>query len=138
MGVAWHWNGKQWRRVYAEPGHYLKRVFGTSRSNVWALEFDNGDSTTAWALRWNGSTFVRTGEFQNTEYLEHLAGTGPDDMWVAAGTASAGLRTRMYHFNGQHWTEQEPLPGRIRAMGAIPGKVTFSTTEDGALYESRR
>jgi hypothetical protein len=124
--------------VYAEPGHYLKRVFGTSRSNVWALEFDNGDSTTAWALRWNGSTFVRTGEFQNTEYLEHLAGTGPDDMWVAAGTASAGLRTRMYHFNGQHWTEQEPLPGRIRAMGAIPGKVTFSTTEDGALYESRR
>jgi hypothetical protein len=138
LGVAWHWDGKRWTRVYAERGHYFKRVFATSPTNAWVLDFRNGSPTTAWALRWNGSTFERTGEFQDTHYLEHLAGTGPDDMWVAAGMTSGALRTRMYHFNGQHWTEQESLPGRIRAMGAIPGQVTFSTTEDGTLYESRR
>ncbi|MDY7232470.1 WD40/YVTN/BNR-like repeat-containing protein [Hyalangium rubrum] len=136
IGVIWHWDGQQWTRVYEQAGHYFKRVFGTSRSNVWVLDFRNGSPTTAWALRWNGSTFERTGEFNDTSYVEHLAGTGPGDMWVAAGM-TPDFRTRLYHFDGQRWSEQDPLPGRIRDMGAIPGQVTFATTEDGILYERR-
>jgi hypothetical protein len=139
IGVAWHWDGQQWSRVYEEPGRYLESVFGTSRTNVWALSFRNGSSTQATALRWNGSTFEPTGEFQDTRYRERLAGTGPEDMWVAAGTTwLEGSHTRLYHYDGQRWTEQAPLPGRVSDMGAIPGQVTFATTEDGTLYERRR
>ena len=136
-GVAWHWNGQQWRRVYEAPGQFLTSVFGTSRSNVWALDFLNGGPTRATALRWNGSTFESTGQFHDTQYLEHLAGTGPEDMWVAAGLTQRGTHTRLYHFDGRRWTEQAPLPGRIHDMGAIPGQYTFATTEDGTFYERR-
>jgi hypothetical protein len=136
-GVAWHWDGKKWSRVYEQRGHYLKRITGTSPSNVWVVDFRNGSSTTAWALRWDGSTFKSTGQFNNTNYLEHLAGTGPDDMWMAAGNASP-THTRLYHFDGTSWTEGEPLPGIIHSLGAAPGQSTFAATMDGVLYERRR
>ncbi|HEX8702579.1 MAG TPA: hypothetical protein VF815_27345 [Myxococcaceae bacterium] len=138
IGVAWHWDGQKWSRVYEETGRYLEAVFGTSASNVWALSFRNGSSTRVTAMRWNGHTFEPTGEFHDTSYREHLAGTGPEDMWVAAGLTQGGSHTRLYHFDGQQWTEKAPLPGLVRDMGAIPGQFTFATTEDGAFYERRR
>jgi hypothetical protein len=137
IGVAWHWDGQQWTRVYEGPRRHLRSVFGTSPSNVWALDFLSGGSNRATALRWNGSTFEPTGEFPDTHYLQQLAGTGPEDMWVAAGLTQQGTHTRLYHFDGQRWTEQAPLPGRVRDMGAIPGQHVFATTEDGTLYEWR-
>lgn len=136
-GVAWHWDGQKWTRVYEQRGHYLKRITGTSRSNVWVVDFRNGGTTVAWALRWDGSTFQSTGQFHDTSSLEHLAGTGPDDMWMAAGYAS-GTHTRLFHYDGQRWSEREPLPGIVSSLGAIPGRSTFAATVDGVLYESRR
>jgi hypothetical protein len=137
IGVAWHWDGQKWERVYEQPGHTLKRITGTSRENVWAVDFRDGNTTTAWPLRWDGTNFRSTGQFNDTNYLEHLAGTGPDDMWMAAGLASS-THTRLYHFDGQRWREQEPLPGVVHSLGAVPGQSTFAATADGVLYERRR
>ncbi|WP_224364849.1 WD40/YVTN/BNR-like repeat-containing protein [Hyalangium versicolor] len=137
VGVAWHWDGQRWTRVYAEPGHSFTRIFGTSRSNVWVLDYRKGDTPTTWALRWDGSTFQRTGEFQDTYNKTPIAGTGPEDLWLAAGQLRND-HTRMYHFDGKQWTEQESLPGHIIDMGAVPGQRTFATTEDGIIYERSR
>jgi len=141
-GVAWHWDGSTWTEVYRQPGQFLNRVFGTGRGDVWAIDFRPGDSTTAYAttayaLRWNGHTFERSGEFHDTHSLEHIAGTGPEDVWVAAGM-TADFRTRMYHFDGRTWTEREPLPARIHRLWATPGGATFAAEGSAVLYESRR
>ncbi len=133
-GVVWHFDGSRWTRVLSGHARSITDVFGTSRDNVWVLDLLNGSPTTTQALRWNGRSFEVTGQFDNTYYLGHLAGTGPDDMWVAAGM-SEGYRTRFYRFDGRAWTEVSPVEGRIGSMVGLPGLGVFAATDGGRLYQ---
>jgi hypothetical protein len=136
-GVAWHWDGTTWTEVHSQPGQQLQRVFGTGRGDVWAIDFRYGPTTAAYVLRWNGHTFERVAEFHGTYYETHLAGTGPDDLWLTTGMTD-DFRTRLHHFDGRTWTEREPLPGRIHRLWATPGGSTFAAEESGVIYERRR
>ena len=133
-GVVWHFDGSRWTRVLSGHERALRGVFGTSRDNVWVLDMHNRLPTTARALRWNGKSFEVTGQFEDTSYLEHLAGTGPEDMWVAAGMTT-GNRTRLYHFDGRAWTEASPVEGRLHGMVGLPGLGVFAATTGGRLYQ---
>ncbi len=53
------------------------RSKGRTGRNVWVLDFFYGSPSIVRALRWNGQSFEVTGQFDDTSYLEHLAGTGP-------------------------------------------------------------
>jgi hypothetical protein len=96
-GTPYHWNGQSWRGyVYAGEGFYLKKIWGTSSSNLFAVG-SNGS-----IIRFNGSSWQRM-ESGTTVDLEDVWGIDEKHVW-ATGTNSRDGRCVILQFNGSSWS----------------------------------
>jgi hypothetical protein len=96
-GTPYHWNGQSWRGyVYAGEGFYLKKIWGTSSSNLFAVG-SNGS-----IIRFNGSSWQRM-ESGTTVNLEDVWGIDQKHVW-ATGTNSDLSRSVVLQYNGSNWS----------------------------------
>ena len=104
------------------PRESLRQVWMSDVDHAWAV----GDSGTL--LRYDGSTWTKQA-IDTTEDLTAIAGTAPDDIWVAG-------RQSLLHFDGTSW-QFEPLsvlpPGdEVLDLFVHPGKPLFVLSQGRA------
>ncbi|HNN95575.1 MAG TPA: hypothetical protein PKI03_25025 [Pseudomonadota bacterium] len=107
------------------PHESLRQVWMADVDNAWAV----GDSGVL--LRYDGSTWTKQA-IGTTEDLTAIAGTAPDDIWVAG-------RQSLLHFDGTSW-QFEPLsvlpPGdEVLDLFVRPGKPLFVLSQGEGVYE---
>ena len=131
------WNGTSWRQVaMAQPPtqHALPQaVADLGSGDAWAVGFTGdvapGTSSPSGGLveHWDGTRWlIAATPGSAAETLNAVAGTGPDDVWVA-GAMNLGApppacdNTFFEHFNGTSW---QAVPGPAGNFSEDPVEVT--------------
>lgn len=107
-----HWNGSTFCAI---PHTFLtqrlgvkgaiRSLWGSGPSDVWAVgELDS-------AIRWDGQSWQRITITANSDELTAVAGTSPDDVYVAADKGGGGPGRPggdLMHWNGSAWRPIRP------------------------------
>jgi hypothetical protein len=135
--LAERWNGTSWQQVaMAQPATHhatLQAVADLGSTDAWAVGFtgDTAPGTTSpsggLVEHWDGTHWLiaRT-PGSSAETLNAVAGTGPDDVWVAGSMnlgapAPGGDNAFFEHFNGTSW---QTIPGPTGDFSEDPIEVT--------------
>jgi hypothetical protein len=135
--LAERWNGTSWRQVaMVQPvtqHALLQAVADLDSDDAWAVGFTGdvapGTSAPSGGLveHWDGTRWlIASTPGSSAETLNAVAGTGPDDVWVAGSMnlgapPPAGDSTFFEHFNGTSW---RAVPGPAGNFSADPVEVT--------------
>ena len=148
-----HWDGEAWRSVPTPALRFprLLAVVDFGPDDAWVAGTDYADSSGrapahAVVEHWNGSTWrrVRLPDLPRDSSLEHLSGSGPDDLW-ALGWGYDDTQPQqeiVLHYDGDAWTRIDP-PGPYAALedvAAAPGDGDWLVGLDGTgtLYRPDR
>jgi hypothetical protein len=121
--LAEHWNGTSWSQVTAPQPAGQQAVFhgvdDLAPDNAWAVgtSFSGGAGATPAGLtlieNWNGKAWSivpspnpATGVAGDSDVLEAISGTGPDDLWAAGwddNEESGTIELLFEHWNGTTW-----------------------------------
>ncbi len=105
--LAEHWNGSSWSATQlpspdsTTPG-VLYGVAASASDNVWAVGYSLKDPhgvPTTFLFHWNGSQWTSIPETVKGVFLAAVGTTGPDDVWLAGGTATSAAPL-IQHWNG--------------------------------------
>jgi hypothetical protein len=135
--LAERWNGTSWQQVaMAQPATQhalLQAVADLGPGDAWAVGFTGdvapGTSSPSGGLveHWDGTRWlIASTPGSSAETLNAVAGTGPNDVWVAGSMnlgapPPAGDNTFFEHFNGTSW---QAVPGPAGNFSADPVEVT--------------
>lgn len=138
--LAERWNGTSWRKVaMAQPATQhalLQAVADLSPGDAWAVGFtgdvapDTSSPSGGLVEHWDGTRWlIASTPGSSAETLNAVAGTGPDDVWVAGSMnlgapPPAGDNTFFEHFNGTSW---QTVPGPAGNFSEDPVEVTALT-----------
>jgi hypothetical protein len=130
--LAEHWNGNAWKRVSVPEPAGQQALFDAvddlGPDNSWAVGTSFGGGVGATAAgetlieHWNGTVWSMVPspngvpyEEGNTNLLDAIAGTSPDDLWVAGwynDNDADTLALLFEHWNGSTWSAlPTPTPG---------------------------
>lgn len=115
-----HWNGTRWS-VVKSPSPFsinneLFSVAAVSASNVWAVGFSTGSTTTDHTLieHWNGTSWsvVKSpNPGSSSDSLSGVAAISANNVW-AVGASNTFSLTLIEHWNGTSWSVvKSPSPG---------------------------
>jgi hypothetical protein len=135
--LAERWNGTSWAQVaMAQPATQHARLQGVAdlgSTDAWAVGFTGdvapGTSSPSGGLveHWDGTRWViASTPGSSAETLDAVAGTGPNDVWVAGamnlGAPPPGGDNAFFeHFNGTSW---QTVPGPTGDFTEDPVEVT--------------
>ncbi|RPJ28823.1 MAG: fibronectin type III domain-containing protein [Chloroflexi bacterium] len=114
--LLYRYNGSTWTSSSLPLpdgwGHgYLRAVWGSSASNVYAVGFgDMGSASIPLLYHYNGSTWSFSTPSLPTEdwgsgYLNGVWGSGTNDIYaVGSGNNGSSVATLLYHYDGSSWT----------------------------------
>jgi hypothetical protein len=131
------WNGKTWSKVASpdspEPDNYLFDVASVSRSDAWAVGYDQASLSSrlrTLLLRWNGRTWSRVASpnpGHGSDSLWAVAAQSARSAWAVGNTCVAqchGSRGRfgtlVLHWNGRTWSKV-PSPSISGANNLLDG-----------------
>jgi hypothetical protein len=140
--LAERWNGTSWQQVaMAQPATrhvLLQAVADLGSDDAWAVGFlgDVAPQTSSpsggLVEHWDGTRWlIASTPGSSAETLSAVAGTGPDDVWVAGsmnlgGPPPAGDSAFFEHFDGTSWQTVPGPPGnftedpvQVTAMAAL-------------------
>jgi hypothetical protein len=135
--LAERWNGTSWQQVaMAQPATehaLLQAVDDLGSDDAWAVGFtgdvapDTSAPSGGLVEHWDGTHWlIASTPGSSAETLNAVAGTGPDDVWVAGSMnlgapPPAGDNTFFEHFNGTTW---QTVPGPAGNFSEDPVDVT--------------
>ena len=127
--LAERWNGTGWQQVaMAQPATQhvlLQGVADLSSTDAWAVGFlgdvapDTSSPSGGLVEHWDGTRWqIASTPGSSAETLTAVAGTGPDDVWVAgsmnlAPPRPAGDNAFFEHFDGTSWKTVPGPPGNF-------------------------
>ena len=136
--VAYHWNGKTWRRVPTPtPGAtaWFNAVSATSPANAWAVGcICGGPGDLGFAVpiieHWNGKVWRRQlfNLPQNSGQFLAVAAISASNAWAVGGTTKGAANGALIeHWNGTRW--KRISPGTANGRGFLQG-VTATGPDD--------
>ena len=111
-GDVWHYDGSAWRTILAGGA---MSIWASSSQDAWVVRFYPSQERSA-LLHYDGASWneVETGWKPRTDYyldiLRYVAGTAPDDVWVAGGGDV------MMHWDGTSWSSIRSPFSDIRSL----------------------
>jgi hypothetical protein len=111
-GALFQYDGTSWRRTAAGNGYRIRDIWGSSASDVWAVDAGG------FVRRWNGTDWQESTRFNGE--LSAVGGTSPTNVWVGGSNVLA-------HWNGATWFSEDPATTWI----AHPRGIWFASTGAG-------
>jgi len=125
QGVAWHWDGRDWRAV-AMPSKPTA-VTTIADGEAWAV----GSGVIA---HWDGTQWVATSLWQRrAPDLVSVSASAPDNVWAVGGSRAAGRHPVVLRWDGQSW-QSLPVPWAERS-GDAQRVITTGPTDVWVVTE---
>jgi hypothetical protein len=119
-GAVLRSDGRFWQTLSPPAGLWLSRAFGSSDSDIWGLQSDNG---TLQLRHWDGTSWstVPPAEGMRWSFPQGWS-NGPGDAWLLCGEDQG---TRLFHWDGLAWSPQAKMADATlySLWGGTPGDL---------------